>query len=133
MWRLTLAVAAGFITMSVLLVCTQLLMLRFLFHSSPADAIVLPPAYLLANGVMGLCFAVVGGCLTAAIGKKYEAPTILGALLLGMAIGGVVMNRGGQPLWYVATVPLVEAIVATVAGYRWLGREPLDTGRRPAR
>ena len=65
-----------------------------------------------------------GGCITAAIGRKYEAPTILGALMLGMGIGGLLMNRAGQPLWYAAAVPVVGAVAATMAGYAWLGRQP---------
>jgi hypothetical protein len=64
--------------------------------------------------------------MSAAIGKKYEAPTILGALMLGTAIGNLVMNRGGEPMWYAALVPLVGAVVATMAGYRWLGRMTIE-------
>lgn len=124
MLRLTLAVAAGFLTMLVLVIATQAGILRYFFHSTPGvDADLLPPAYFLAYGIARLVYAVIGGCLTAAIGRRYEAPTILGALMLGMAIGGVVMNRGGEPLWYAALVPLAGAVVATVAGYRWLGAE----------
>jgi hypothetical protein len=100
MVRITLAVAAGFLTMSVPAIATQIAMLKFMFY------------------------AVIGGCVTAAIGKRYEAPTILGALLLGTAIGNLVMNRGGEPLWFAAVVPLASAVVATMAGYRWLGRLP---------
>jgi hypothetical protein len=125
MLRLTLGVAAGFLTMSVLVIATQFAMLRYLFHTLPGmDVDLLPPAYYLAYGVIRLVYAVVGGCLSAAIGKKYEAPTILGALMMGTAIGNLAMNRGGEPLWYAALVPLLGAIVATIAGYRWLGRLP---------
>jgi hypothetical protein len=129
MLRLTLAVATGFLAMSVLLIATQVALLKFFFHAAPGvDVDLQPPAYLLANGVAALFYAVIGGCLTAAIGKRYEGPTILGALMLGMAIGSLVMNRGGQPLWYAAVVPLVGAVVATMAGYRWLGRQPAADG-----
>jgi hypothetical protein len=128
MLRLTMAVAAGFVAMSALSIATKVALLRLLFHSYAGGD--LPPAYLLANGVVGLFYAAVGGCITAAIGKRYEAPTILGSLLLGIAIGGVAMNRGGEPLWYAALVPLVEALAATVAGYRWLGRDPAAERRR---
>ena len=125
MLRVTLAVAAGFLTMSVLVIATQIAMLKFFFHTTPGvDMDLLPPVYYLANGVVRLFYAVIGGCVTAAIGKRYEAPTILGALLLGTAIGNLVMNRGGEPLWFAAFMPLVGAIVATMAGYRWLGRLP---------
>lgn len=122
MLRITLAVATGFLTMMVLVTATQVAMLRYLFHVLPgADVDVLPPIYFLAYGVVRVIYAVIAGCLTAAIGKKYEAPTILGALLLGTAIGGVVINRSGEPLWYAALVPFLGAIAATIAGYRWLG------------
>jgi hypothetical protein len=125
MVRITLAVAAGFLTMSVLAIATQIAMLKFFFHATPGvDMDLLPPAYFLANGVIRMFYAVIGGCVTAAIGKRYEAPTILGALLLGTAIGNLVMNRGGEPLWFAAVVPLASAVVATMAGYRWLGRLP---------
>jgi uncharacterized membrane protein len=122
MLRLALAVAAGFVTMSVLAIATQVAMLRYLFHSLPGE--LLPPAYFLAYGVVRLLYAVMGGCVSAAIGKKYEAPTILGALILGTAIGNLVINRGGEPLWYAVSIPLMGAVVATMAGYRWLGRLP---------
>lgn len=125
MLRVTLAVAAGFLTMSALVIATQIAMLRYLFNSSPGvDVDLLPPAYFLAYGVIRLVYAVIGGCMCAAIGKRYEAPTILGALMLGTAIGNLAMNRGGEPVWYAALVPLVGAVVATIAGYRWLGRDP---------
>jgi hypothetical protein len=135
MLRLTLAVAVGFLTMSALVIVTQVALLKFFFHAVPGvDVDLLPPAYLLANGVISLFYAVVGGCITAAIGKRYEAPTILGALMLGMAVGSLVMNRGGQPLWYAAAVPLAGAVVATMAGYRWLGRQPgTDMPRKRSR
>ena len=84
MLRVTLAVAAGFLTMSALVIATQIAMLRYLFNSSPGvDVDLLPPAYFLAYGVIRLVYAVIGGCMCAAIGKRYEAPTILGALMLG--------------------------------------------------
>jgi len=133
MLRITLAVAAGFLTMSVLAVATQIAVLKFFFHISPGvDVDLLPPVYYLAYGVVRLFYAVIGGCLTAAIGKRYEAPTILGALLLGTAIGNLVMNRGGEPLWFAAMMPLVGAIVATMAGYRWLGGLPAAGEARSA-
>ncbi len=123
MLKITLAVAAGFVTMSVLVIATQVAMLRYLFHTDRGmDVDMLPPAYYLAYGAVRMVYAVMGGCVTAAIGKKYEAPTILGALMLGTAIGNLVMNRNGEPMWYAALVPLVGAVVATMAGYRWLGR-----------
>jgi len=115
MLRITLAVAAGFLIMSVFAIATQVALLRYLVN---------PPAYFLAYGVVRMVYAVIGGCVTAAIGKKYEAPTILGALLLGTAIGNLVMNRSGEPVWYAVLVGLVGAVVATVAGYRWLGQLP---------
>jgi len=124
MLRLTLAVAAGFLTMSVLAIATRVALAKLFFPALPSvDADMLPPAYWLANGVISLVCAVVGGCMSAAIGRKYEAPTILGALLLGMAIGGVVIRSGNQPLWYTVLAPLAGAVAATIAGYRWLGRQ----------
>ena len=109
--------------MSALVIATQIAMLRYLFNSGPGvDVELLPPAYFLAYGVIRLVYAVIGGCMTAAIGRKYEAPTILGALMLGTAIGNLMINRGGEPIWYAVSVPLVGAVVATMAGYRWLGR-----------
>jgi hypothetical protein len=128
MLRLILAVAVAFLTMSALAMATQIAMLRYLFNSAPAPAPtgvvvdLLPPAYFLAYGAVRLVYAVIAGCMSAAIGKKYEAPTILGALMLGTAIGNLAMNRGNEPMWYAALVPLVGAVVATMAGYRWLGR-----------
>ena len=122
MLRLILAVAAGFVTMSVLVMTTEVALLHFLFPAVETIGAPLPPAYLLAYGASSLFYAVIGGCITASIGRKYEAPTILGALMLGMAIGGLVMNRGNQPIWFAATVPLIGAVVSTFAGYSWLGR-----------
>ena len=130
MLRLTLGVAAGFLTMSVLVIATRLVMLRYLFNSGGIGEYLLPPAYLAAYGVVQLVYAVIGGCMAAAIGRKYEAPTILGALMLGTAIGNLVMNRGGEPIWYAVLVPLVGAVVATIAGYRWLGRRPEEKDAR---
>jgi hypothetical protein len=131
MLRLTLAVAASFLTMSVLVIATQYALLRYLFNSTPGmDVDLLPPAYFLSYGLIRLVYAVIGGCLCAAIGRKHEAPTILGALMLGSAIGSVIMNRGGEPLWYAALVPFIGAIVATISGYRWLGRIPEETTTR---
>jgi len=125
MLRLTLAAAAGFLAMSVLVIATQVAMLRYVFHTAPGmDADLLPPVYYLAYAVVRLIYAVIGGCITAAIGKRYEAPTILGALLLGMAIGSLVMNRSGEPAWYAVSVGFASAIVAAAAGFRWLGRIP---------
>jgi hypothetical protein len=130
MVRITLAVAAGFLTMSVLTIATQVAILRYLFHAIPGvDVDLLPPAYYLAYGVVRMVYAVIGGCLSAAIGRKYEAPTILGALLLGTAIGGLVMNRGGEPMWFAGLVPVMGAVVAIMAGYRWLGRLPVEAAR----
>jgi uncharacterized membrane protein len=120
MLRITLAVAAGFLIMSVFVIATQVALLRYLSQT---------PAYFLAYGVVRMVYAVIGGCVTAAIGKKYEAPTILGALLLGTAIGNLVMNRSGEPVWYAVLVGLVGAVVATMAGYRWLGRLPAEVKR----
>jgi hypothetical protein len=123
MLRITLAVVAGFLTIMILVTATQVAMLRYLFHTLPGlDVDGRPPAYFLAYGVVRVIYAVMGGCVTAAIGKKYEAPTILGALMLGTAIGGLVMNRSGEPTWFAVLVPLVGAVVATISGYRWLGR-----------
>ncbi len=120
---MTLAVAAGFLTIMVLVTATQVAMLRYLFHTLPGvDVDMLPPAYFLGYGVVRVIYAVIGGCVTAAIGKKYEAPTILGALMLGTAIGGLVINRSGEPTWLAVLVPLIGAVVATISGYRWLGR-----------
>ena len=125
MLRTTLAVAAGFLILSVLAIATRLAMLRYLFHTAPGiDIDLLPPAYYLAYAAVRVIYAVIGGCVTAAIGKRYEAPTILGALLLGTAIGDVAMRRGGDPVWYAALVGLMVALAATMAGYRWLGRIP---------
>ncbi len=125
MLRITLAVAASFLTMMVLVIATQTVMLRYLFHSTRGvDVDLLPPAYFLAYGVIRLVYAVIAGCMCAALGRKHEAPTILGALLLGMAIGNLMMTRGGEPLWYAVLVPLAGAVAATMAGYRWLGRLP---------
>ncbi len=130
MLRITLAVAAGFLIMSVFVIATQVALLRYLFHTAPGvDVDLLPPAYFLAYGVVRMQYAVIGGCVTAAIGKKYEAPTILGALMLGTAIGSLVMNRSGEPVWYAVSVGLVGAMVATIAGYRWLGRLPAEVRR----
>jgi len=123
MLRQILAVAAGFITMSALVLATEYALVRFFFPSL-FDLGPLPPAYLLAYGVSSLFFATIGGCITAAISGRHEAPTVLGALLLGMGIGSLLMNRGNQPIWYAATVPLLSALAATIAGYRWLGRLP---------
>ena len=131
MLRLTLAVAAAFLTMSVLAIATQVAMLRYVFSNVPGvDMGLRPPAYLLSYGVTQLVYAVIGGCMSAAIGKKYEAPTILGALLLGTAIGDLAMNRGSEPRWYAALVPLAGAVVASIAGYRWLGRLPESAPRK---
>ena len=125
MLRITLAVAAGFLLLSVLTIFTQVAMLHFVFHRQVGmDVDVLPPAYYLAYAVVRVIFAVIGGVVTAVIGKRYEAPTILGALMLGTAIGNVVMNRGGEPIWYAIVVGLAVALAATMAGYRWLGRPP---------
>jgi hypothetical protein len=124
MLRQILAVAAGFVTISVLMIGTEFALLRFLFRTAMAVEGPAPPAYLLAYGAGSLVYAVIGGCLTASIAGKHEAPTILGALLLGMGIGNLFMNRSNQPIWYSAMVPLVGAIAATMAGYRWLGRIP---------
>jgi len=130
MLRITLAVAAGFLILSVLAIVTQVAMLRYLFHTAPGmDVDILPPAYYLAYAAVRVVYAILGGCITAAIGRRYEAPTILGALLLGTAIGNLVMRRGGEPIWYAALVGLVIAVAATVAGYRWLGRIP-ETARK---
>ena len=130
MLRIPLAVAAGFLIMSVFVIATQVALLRYLFHTAPGvDVDLLPPAYFLAYGVVRMLYAVIGGCVTAAIGKKYEAPTILGALMLGTAIGSLVMNRSGEPVWYAVSVGLVGAMVATIAGYRWLGRLPAEVRR----
>jgi hypothetical protein len=132
MLRQILAVAAGFVTMSVLLLAAEYGLVRFFFHSL-FDMGPLPPAYLLAYGICSLFFAVIGGCITAAISGRYEAPTILGALLLGMGIGTLLMNRGNQPIWYAATVPLLSALAATIAGYRWLGQLPEAQARKSGR
>jgi len=130
MLRITLAVAAGFLIMSVFVIATQVALLRYLFHTAPGvDVDLLPPAYFLAYGVVRMLYAVIGGCVTAAIGKKYEAPTILGALMMGAAIGNLVTNRSGEPVWYVVVVGLAGAMVATIAGYRWLGRLPAEVRR----
>jgi hypothetical protein len=126
MLRLILAVAASFLTMSVLVLATQMAVERYLFHSVPGvDVDLLPPAYFLAYGVIRLVYAVIGGCLCAALGRKHEAPTILGALMMGTAIGNLAMNRGSEPVWYAVLVSLAGAVAATVAGYRWLGRVPV--------
>ena len=134
MLRLILAVGAAFLAITILGLATQIALLKIFFHGGlgPFDTEGMPPAYLLANGVSTLLYAVIGGCISASIGKKYEAPTILGALMLGMAIGGVVMNRGSQPIWYAISVPLVAAVVATISGYAWLGRRP-EAERKPSR
>ena len=126
MLRLAWAVAAGFLTMSVLMIATEVALLRVFFHTT-LDAGPLPAAYLLAYGASSLIYAVIGGCITASIAGKYEAPTILGALMLGIGIGGLVMNHGNQPTWFAAAVPIVGAVVATAAGYRWIGR-PAERG-----
>jgi hypothetical protein len=126
-----MAVAAGFLIMQALVIATQIAMLRFVFHTAPGvDVDLLPPAYYLAYAVVRVIYGVIAGCITAAIGKGYEAPTILGALLLGTAIGNLVMNRGGDPVWYGIAVGLVVAMVATMAGYRWLGRIPAEAGQK---
>jgi hypothetical protein len=131
MLRFALAVAAGFLIMSALVIGTQVAMLRYVFHTAPGvDVDLFPPAYYLAYAVVRVIYGVIAGCITAAIGKGYEAPTILGALLLGTAIGNLVMNRGGEPVWYAIVVGLIVAIVATMAGYRWLGRIPAAAGRK---
>jgi len=125
MLRFTLAVAAGFLVLSALTIGTRIAMLRYLFHTAPGmDVDLLPPSYFLAYAVVRIVYAIIGGCITAAIGRRYEAPTILGALMLGTAIGDVVMRRSGEPLWYAALVGLVTALAAMMAGYRWLGRIP---------
>ena len=125
MLRITLAVAAGFLLLSVLTIFTQVAMLHYVFHRSLGmDVDLLPSAYYLAYAVVRVIFAVIGGVVTAVIGKRYEAPTILGALLLGTAIGNVVMNRSAEPLWYAIVVGLAVALAATMSGYRWLGRPP---------
>jgi hypothetical protein len=125
MLRLTLAVAAGLLTLSVLVVVTELLLLKFLFAAARVEIGrgELPPAYLLAIAASHLVYAVIAGCLTAAIARKFEAPTILGALLLGMGVGSLLLNRGGQPVWFAAVAPMAAAVAATTAGYRWLGRQ----------
>ena len=136
MMRLALAVGAGFLAITVLTLALEVALLRFLFKTPMGlDAGAMPPAYLLAYGAGSLVFAIVGGCITAAIAKRYEAPTILGALMLGIGIGGLVMNRGNEPIWFAATVPFVGAVGATIAGYRWLHHVPgAETPvRRPAR
>lgn len=125
MLRITLAVAAGFLILSVLTIGAQVALQQYLFHHAPGmDVDLLPPAYYLAFAIVRVIFAILGGCVTAAIGKRYEAPTILGALMLGTAIGNVVMRRGGEPIWYAALVGLIVALAATMAGYHWLGRIP---------
>jgi hypothetical protein len=116
----------------ILVTATQVAMMRYLFHTTPGvDVDLLPPVYFLGYGVVQLVYAVMGGCVCAAIGKKYEAPTILGALMLGTAIGHLVMNRSGEPTWYAVIVSFAAAVVATVSGYRWLGR--MGEGEQQAR
>ena len=97
MLRITLAVAAGFLIMSVFVIATQVALLRYLFHTAPGvDVDLLPPAYFLAYGVVRRLY---------------------------------VMNRSGEPVWYAVSVGLVGAMVATIAGYRWLGRLPAEVRR----
>jgi hypothetical protein len=49
--------------------------------------------------------------------------------MMGAAIGNLVTNRSGEPVWYVVVVGLAGAMVATIAGYRWLGRLPAEVKR----
>jgi len=131
MLRVLLAVAAGFLMLLALGMATQIVLLKFVFHAEAAGLEMgqIPPAYLLANAATNLIYAVIGGCITAAIAGKYEAPTMLGALMLGMGIGSLFMSRGGLPIWYAAALPVVGAVAATIAGYRWLGRQPASANR----
>ena len=124
MGRLIAAVAAGFLSMTVLVLATEVVLRRVFFHASLSEMSLepIPVAYFVANIVSGLVYSILGGCITAAIGKRPEAPTILGALMLGMGIGNLIMTRGGEPLWYAILIPLIDAVVATFAGYAWLGR-----------
>ena len=110
--------------MEVLVVGTGLLLTRVFFHSWLLEFQIgpLPAAHLAAKMLTGFVYAVMAGCITAALGRKPEAPTMLGALMLGMGIGTLLMNRGNQPLWYAIVVPIVGAITATFSGYAWLGR-----------
>jgi hypothetical protein len=83
----------------------------------------LPVAYLLAALVYRTLYAVIGGCVTAAIGRKPEAPIILGALMLGVGIGGLLFHQAGEPIWSVALAPILSAFAATFAGFAWLGHQ----------
>ena len=132
MLRLTLAVATSFLVLQVLVIATRVALVRLFFHTTALaiDPEAVTPAFLLANAAANLVYAVIAGCISAALGRKHEAPTVLGALLLGMAIGGLLMNRGGFPIWYAAVIPMISAAAATIAGYGWLGPPPSDLKRR---
>ena len=132
MLRLTLAVATSYLILQVLVLATRVALVRLFFHTTAlaVDPDAVTPAFLLANAVANLVYAVIAGCIAAALGRKHEAPTVLGALLLGMAVGSLVMNWGGFPLWYAAVIPVSSAVAATVAGYTWLGPPPAALKQR---
>ena len=98
MLRITLAVAAGFLTMMVLVIATQVAMLRYLFHTDRGiDVDLLPPAYYLAYAVVRVVYAVMGGwnCNDNGNGDRqsgdesqWRAPVVRGSSATGGGAGG---------------------------------------------
>jgi hypothetical protein len=113
-----LAVLAGFVTMTVIvIVCTVVLARAWM--SSPqggydVDARSLPPAYLTANLLCSAFAALAGGYLTAVLADN--APLAhgiaLAVLMMVMSAFSMRQSAGRQPRWYAMTLMLVMPLIA---------------------
>lgn len=113
-----IAVLAGFVTMTVVVIIATVILTRALASARPGDPFgdprQLPTGYLMANLVASSVAALIGGYLTAALAES--APLAHGAalavLMILMSAFSMRRSLGSQPRWYAMTLMLVMPLVA---------------------
>ena len=123
MFRMIGAIAAGYLTMSILtmwFVNNLALSMEPALRDTPSDG------FMLITLVCSTLFAVLGGLITASLARppRFKAALILASLMLIMAILYVFESLGGpQPWWYLLGLLVLGPLAAVLGGFLRARRE----------
>lgn len=116
-----LALAAGFLTMAILVAALTALLVR-LIPSWVGEQGKPEPGYIFVNLGYSFLAAAAGGYVTAwlAVANPLYHVLALGIIVLALAALSAMQSKGKQPIWYQLTLVALIPIGVLAGGLAWL-------------